>query len=588
MEREWREVRRKGVSARKGHGKVEDSSLTSFFVTNLPGDVTRQELWKLCDKMGRLSDIYIAGRRDASGSFFAFVKFAKVERAESIEAALNETSCRSRKLVANVARHSRNVPQREVKRPVQTERKQFRAVPRDSRTFADVASGRSVPAPQASPPPIALSVIQEIQEWTGKSVLLGEAKCFDTLCNFPAVLALDGFDIAETKYLRGMQIMVKFRSDRAASVVKANKSIWLKWFQWVEHIDKKYLRYERIAWVKITGLPFLAWDDKNFAAMAGNFGKVLVNATPFWDNCNLSNGKVCILTAKRAKINEEIDIKLEGSLHRIGVFEIDDDWVPFRPFSAKEDSDSGEDEEGSDAVSDTWHQDGMDLENGEIDPSVGVADGRNGDDSSELGSSKCGNFNSNLHGKLSQSVGFEGPHGEKKNYGNEVEGACAHNYDLIQGKDVLVGPNDKAREDTPLIPNLDGPSGSPIHTQNPKSPLDTQISSSPDFGPGDSAVKRRRLKLKKRTNAQGHLSSRNNFRQSPKRAAGSIDLNRQVSSSQISNSVNSGSPSHTTISSSAEIDCTVDIGNQLGFQFDKNNQALHAAINGGGAKNGSL
>lgn len=56
-------------------------------------------------------------------------------------------------------------------------------------------------------------------------MLVGEAKCFDSLCNFPTLLALEGFDVAETKYLGGMQILIKFKSDGATRIFKSNKSI---------------------------------------------------------------------------------------------------------------------------------------------------------------------------------------------------------------------------------------------------------------------------------------------------------------------------------------------------------------------------
>lgn len=64
-----------------------------------------------------------------------------------------------------------------------------------------------------------------MQEWVTSSVLVCSAKNFDSLCNFPSLLELAGFDVVESKYLGGMQIAIKFNSDRAADMFKANKSI---------------------------------------------------------------------------------------------------------------------------------------------------------------------------------------------------------------------------------------------------------------------------------------------------------------------------------------------------------------------------
>ena len=81
-----------------------------------------------------------------------------------------------------------------------------------------------------------------------------------------------------------MQIAIKFKSVRVAENFKANKGIWSKWFSKIEVLGDNTIRYERIAWVKITGVPFLAWDEANFATVAGIFDNVLVNTCSFWNN----------------------------------------------------------------------------------------------------------------------------------------------------------------------------------------------------------------------------------------------------------------------------------------------------------------
>ncbi|CAH1436927.1 unnamed protein product [Lactuca virosa] len=87
------------------------------------------------------------------------------------------------------------------------------------------------------------------------------------------MLVLDGYDVVETKYLGGMQIIVKFKSEKADEIFKANKRLWLKWFNRTDFLGDKSVRFERITWIKITSLLFLAWDESNFAAIARNFGK---------------------------------------------------------------------------------------------------------------------------------------------------------------------------------------------------------------------------------------------------------------------------------------------------------------------------
>ncbi|KAL4572094.1 hypothetical protein LXL04_018863 [Taraxacum kok-saghyz] len=292
----------------------------------------RSELRNLCGKLGNLADIYIAGRRDASGAFFALLKFDKVEKPEEIEEGLSKLICRG----------TLGASRREVPNNRHSTVGRFSHAPRDFRTFAEVARGM---AARVDPPParathtsspasnlIDLPCIKEISVWAGKDVLIGEAKCFDSLCNFPSLVTLEGYEVAEVKYMGGMQVLIKFHSERAATVFKSNKAIWLKWFLRVDDYGKKNIRFERIAWLKTTGLPLAAWDDANFATIVRNYGKLLVNSCSFWSTDDVSHGRVCILTANRKKIIEELDFKCEGSLIKIGISELDDGWTPFKPF----------------------------------------------------------------------------------------------------------------------------------------------------------------------------------------------------------------------------------------------------------------
>ncbi|KAI3679605.1 hypothetical protein L2E82_51145 [Cichorium intybus] len=173
---EWREVRQRRsstVPASKFHVGVKDPSIVSFSVSNLPADANKMEIWRACSKFGELVYVYIAGRRDVSG----------------------------RRLIANFAKHPHVAPSPAPNRPVAGVANPIPPAPRDSRSFADVTRGKLHTDPV---PPIPLSCISEVQYWACKYVLLGEVKNFDTLCNFLSLLALDGYDVEEIKYLGGM------------------------------------------------------------------------------------------------------------------------------------------------------------------------------------------------------------------------------------------------------------------------------------------------------------------------------------------------------------------------------------------------
>lgn len=117
-------------------------------------------------------------------------------------------------------------------------------------------------------PVINLSNINKIEDWADKSVMAGEAKDFDILCNFPSLFTLEGYDMLECKQLRGMKVSVKFKSCWESQIIKVNKSIWEKWFSRIEVMVMNAIRYKRVMWIKITGVPIRALDESNFSSIA--------------------------------------------------------------------------------------------------------------------------------------------------------------------------------------------------------------------------------------------------------------------------------------------------------------------------------
>ncbi|KAL4556330.1 hypothetical protein LXL04_038978 [Taraxacum kok-saghyz] len=198
MESEWREVRRKPSPQKIPPGVAGirfDPAVTSFYVSSLLGDVKKGDLWKDCANLGNLVDIYIVGRRDSSGLFLAFVRYLDVEKPETNTDGLNNINVRGRKLKANCAKIPPSILTRPKAPPVR-QVPRFHNAPRDSRSFRDVLGGKKInnrTKPDVHAPVVSLSAIPEIQEWAQSEIYVGTAMNFDTLCNFPALISLEGF-----------------------------------------------------------------------------------------------------------------------------------------------------------------------------------------------------------------------------------------------------------------------------------------------------------------------------------------------------------------------------------------------------------
>ncbi|KAI3497002.1 hypothetical protein L1887_39382 [Cichorium endivia] len=550
----WTEVnrRRRGVRPANLQGRT-----TTFFVTNIPEGVNALELKLICKNIysgfSSLTDVYIAKKKDVNGHNFAFVRYKDVSNVNEIIESLNMVRCRDKVLIANVARFQRQSAESYRHPPPPTAHGKFQQYPnprsafvsrfRDGRSFADVVSGMPngettalrVPTDAKPSAIISLTRNQEAITWLDHGSLIGE-------------------------------------NSNEAKTFLQNNATWLNWFKRLDLAKNFDLRFERIIWLKIVGVPSHAWNDSNFEVIANNYGSIIANDNSI-DTCqDLSYGKIGVLSAIRTKINEEITVCIDGSNHRIRVMEIDEDWSPFcnssdyssdssddENIGLNSDTDGEEDDEGG--VSDTWVHNDVTYEEGKIkedndspgDHSTTPVDNQSNDDA--------------LSGFV-QSLANE----------DRMQVNCA---------DEPNGPDDNPIPQFPTFCPIepDDPSVNKSNDGGDIVPL-TDVSASSLFTPS----KRRKLDTRNsRFNPYRRPSSlvdRNNEQRS---SSPSIDLNRvfpHPPSQSQSNHADCVGPdaneSSVSISSfSKEIEHTVRIGNQLGFGIDEGNEVFKEVISGG-------
>ncbi|KAL4561276.1 hypothetical protein LXL04_033440 [Taraxacum kok-saghyz] len=508
-EEDWKQVRRKGSRTGKSPSG-NDANLTSFYVSNLHGGTARSELWGPCAKLGELRDVYVAGRKDRAGSFFAF-----------------EIEIRGKKITANCAKHPRAVVKKTTQRTEVPNVKAFRPVNRGTRSFADVTKGIEMPIQN---PEINLDCVPEIKNWSDGSVLIGEVRSLDVLCNFPSLLGMEGFEVVDIKYLGGLQMSMKFRSVRAAGVFKANKGIWLKKFVWVDVFGKVRKSPGRIAWVKIVGIPSLAWDEANFAAIAGSFGRVL---------------------------------------------------SPFSPFAAPSAADSNDEDGRNSDVSEN-----IVLEDGEFVPETQAGEG--GASSENSTCREAVSEAQRLHGE-NQHVG--GGPDVKNHFIGPFLARVEGNFNYGSGK--ILNPL-SGRSSNPMETQVTNPvetqDPNPIEALNPNPAEIRTQNCIPNltlfFTQGNSTFNPSAQEVKKRNGAIKNLRAKQTTVVGSNPQAG-FGLNRCASSS--SSKAHADTHSATQVrpnspSMSMDVEQTLEIGNQIGFQFGTGNRAALESTYGEGVK----
>nr|KAJ0191688.1 hypothetical protein LSAT_V11C800406980 [Lactuca sativa] len=523
------------------------------------------------------------------------LRYAGVIDTHGMELKMNGVRFRGVTLLANLAKYQKersNRMQISSRKPnVLDAAPKFNFISRDSRTFAQVAAGVNV-AHQGNSPPIVLNAKTAMSEWTKKTLLIGEALSLDHIANLPE----HTFTYENTKYLGGLKLGIKFGSSKEAREFLEDRSRWHEWFKWLTMDMNTDVQYERLAWLKITGVPLRYWDTDNFSKIASKFGKVIIPFESLYDRKDLSMGKVGVITSSKNWINEVVRINVDGTVYGVGVVENTEDWSPFKScqFEKMEDGSEFEgcnNDNEDDGVSETWiPEEDNDLEEGEF----------RCEDEPETWMNKTnkhaefGNPPANVENPKDATVGLNDviPH-EEVNVGclNESVG-MPHVLKDIQTSVFEAGrirsdPGDVGLDsDTKDIGLMDN--SSPIRSSSPApnnsktSNSNSNLSSYSKHCCSEPKSKRRKRRRGSRSPINGDASSRVNCptqnSQDPKSPNGDVqlDLNKEP--------LLSGSSEGSGETLSNEIIQTVAIGAEIGFQMGVDNPILNEVV--GGVKTG--
>lgn len=123
---------------------------------------------------------------------------------------------------------------------------------------------------------------------------------------------------------------------------------WVEWFRRIDSGDIAEFHFDRIDWIKISGLPPKLWSEENFTAIDMTYGQVVVPFAVDKTESNLSFGKVGILTSSLKNIYCESLVEVNGKFIKIRISKVDLDWVPFKSHKYQLDESSSSDDDRND------------------------------------------------------------------------------------------------------------------------------------------------------------------------------------------------------------------------------------------------
>jgi len=82
---------------------------TSFFFSNFPPDFIEVDMWKVFQRWGRVSDIFISRRLNIKRQRFRFVRFMGVQNVRELEKSLSSVWIETWKVIVNRPKYNKTV-----------------------------------------------------------------------------------------------------------------------------------------------------------------------------------------------------------------------------------------------------------------------------------------------------------------------------------------------------------------------------------------------------------------------------------------------------------------------------------------------
>lgn len=313
------------------------SRITKVFITNLPDKCSGKDLSEFIREYGDIYDIYIARKRDKFGNRFGFVSFLDVKDSKEIIRKIRNTCIGECWLKANIARFTLEEGEIRPDPEISKKKSNGEEVERNgdkppssffngTRSFTDTLLGRQGTIKNGK----TVSVDDNATAFTGVHgrALVVRLIDLDALKNIYIILNDLCPGKGKIQYLGGLSVLITFEDSKTAFEVRDAAKDVLGRFSSIDLWEGQIFAFERLAWVKIVGVPLHLLSSQIINTIGGSVGKVIHTPSRSDEEGDLSYDHVGIIIGDGKRIEEEITVTWKDKKFSVWVTEDQNVWVP--------------------------------------------------------------------------------------------------------------------------------------------------------------------------------------------------------------------------------------------------------------------
>ncbi|KAJ0670163.1 hypothetical protein HanOQP8_Chr13g0471091 [Helianthus annuus] len=171
------------------------------------------------------------------------------------------------------------------------------------------------------------SEIKVLDHFYGKA-LAGRTVHFQTIHSLKDILIDGEVGGLVVHYIEGLYVLLAFDEGAATKKMLLNANSWITWFMMLDIWVGQSLPYERIAWIKVHGVPLHLTASSFFNLIGERFGKVVHESQIHWNDGDLSVDCIVIITRDGKEVKYEVKIVWANKGYIVWVAEEKRDWCP--------------------------------------------------------------------------------------------------------------------------------------------------------------------------------------------------------------------------------------------------------------------
>ncbi|PWA67537.1 nucleotide-binding alpha-beta plait domain-containing protein [Artemisia annua] len=304
--------------------------ITKIFVTNLPEGCSGSDLASHVRVFGQIFDLYIARKRDKRGNRFGFLSMLDVKDCSELLRNLRNIRMGNNKLWFNVARFvledgEVNMPRDDppVKKAVNTNFKNGMAhqgskFESGEMSFKDMLVGKTV------------NIVDQVNGFSSlhDRAIVGRMVDVEAMKSIYLFLHEICPGFGNVQYMGGLDLLISFNEPEKALLVleaaKKDDALFSSVCLW----KGQSFSFERLAWIKVKGIPLHLFTNDVLNLVGGMFGKVVYKASKVESDLDLSFDYVGILVGDGRKLSKELILEWKSRKFRVWINEEMGDWIP--------------------------------------------------------------------------------------------------------------------------------------------------------------------------------------------------------------------------------------------------------------------